>query len=124
MARKLDEYVGMPQLHDALFGWQSRVTLNQITTTIDAFGRPAQKKSAITFQGVIQPLSAEELMLKPEAQRGYEWLQIHVPRGVKEPLTVGDLIEVDSVEYRVNALLNYKRNGYIEYHCVRRLDVD
>lgn len=115
---------GMPQMEEAFNSWDFVIELKRIDSAVDEFGRVTNTYRRLRFQGVIQPMSPEALMLKPEAQRGYEWLQIHVGKGKKQPLEVGDVIDVDDVEYRVNARINYTRNGYIEYHCVRRLDVD
>jgi hypothetical protein len=121
MAKLLNSFSGMPQVDDALLGWENLISLVRIVSNVDVYGAVTSTKTTVSFRGVIQPLSVDALLLKPESQRGYAWLQIHTPKNTTVPLAVGDEIEIDSIIYRVSAKLDYSRNGFIEYHIVDRL---
>ena len=116
MAKKLNQLSGMPKMKVAFSGWKSDITLTVITNNIvDGFNTPTE--TLITFKGTVQPLSAEALELKPDAQRGFEWLQIHVELD-KQALSIGDDIDYGGKRYRVKAKKDYSLNNYIEYHIM------
>ena len=86
---------------------------------MNGFNTPVE--SSFTFQGTVQPLSAEQLELKPEAQRSFEWLQIHVEFSTKpdyKNLKVGDKIIYNDTPYRINGKKDYTLNNYVEYHAM------
>lgn len=120
MAKKINQLSGMPQMSVAFSGWKSTISLVKIVNNIvDGFNTPTE--TTVTFKGVIQPLSAENLELKPEAQRGFEWLQIHVEIDDNTnfiQLNIGDNILYDGRKYRINGLKDYKLNNYVEYHAM------
>lgn len=117
MAKKLNAVTGMPQMKVAFSGWKRNVSLIVRTTAIDADGFNQPVETTETFKGTVQPLSAEALELKPDAQRGFEWLQIHVEVGGLS-LKVGDQITYNSRNYVVQAKKDYSLNNYIEYHAM------
>lgn len=120
MAKKLNELSGMPRMTFAFAGWKSQITLVKIeTNVVNGFDDPIE--TAVSFKGTIQPLSAEDLELKPEAQRGFQWLQIHVEVDDNTqflPLAVGDIILYNDLRYRVNGKKDYRLNNFIEYHAL------
>ena len=67
----------MPQMNDVIEGWTCEIMTNQrrqmlqdgIITNVDTF---------VKMRGVIQPLKAEDIALKPEEQRSWAWYEIHV----------------------------------------------
>ena len=71
---------GMPQMQTTLEGWETTITLVKIIQNV-VEGDLVPEETNITFQGVIQPLKTEQLMSKPEGQRSWEWLWIHVKSG-------------------------------------------
>ena len=117
MAKHLGQISAMPQLKAVFTGWPVPITLQRITQTI-VNGLRSQSKETISFKGVIQPLSKEELDLKPEGQRSWEWLQIHATAG-ETNLKTNDIIEYVGDDYKIMAKKDYTLNGYIEYHMVR-----
>jgi hypothetical protein len=100
----------------AFAGWFSPITLTVITQTINA-GLVTDTESTVTFQGVIQPLSPEQIQLKPEAQRSFQWLQIHCKTG-GGTLNTNDRIIYGAKTFKVMAPLDYSLNGFLEYHAI------
>lgn len=116
MAKKLSEISGMPQVDGALSGWQNSLSLVVISETV-VNGFPTQTESVINFEGVIQPLDPESVKLKPEGQRSWQWLQIHMTAGSTE-LKPSDKIRYNGTDYKVMGKKDYGLNGYFEYHAV------
>lgn len=114
--KPLNQLSGMPQITSAFKGWTKKISLVVVTQSIvDGFVQ--ESLAATDFEGTIQPLIPEELKLKPEAQRSWEWLQIHCVSGNLN-LKNNDRIIYNGKKYKVMAPRDYSLNGYIEYHCV------
>lgn len=115
MAITINKLSGMPQMKAAFAGWQTKITLTQITEQV-VQGLVEITESQKTFIGTIQPLSAKAIALKPEGQRAFTWLQIHCTAGSLN-LNVNDRIIYNDKKYKIMALLDYSLNNYIEYHA-------
>ncbi len=116
--RNLNQLRGTPQITSAMLGWASRLILVRIAQEIiDGFVQEIIQQ--IEFQGVVQPLSPKQIMLKPEGERAWTWLQIHIQANSPVKLTVGDKIMYNCERYKVMARLDYSANNYIELHCVQ-----
>tara|TARA_R110000851_G_scaffold306239_5_gene464505 strand:- start:1309 stop:1671 length:363 start_codon:yes stop_codon:yes gene_type:complete len=116
MAKKVNDVSNMPQMGSAFSGWQSNITLNKVTQT-NVRGDITNVLTAITFKGTVQPLSPEQILLKPEGERSWRWLQIHVFAG-GDNLKTGDRISYKESFYKVMADLDYSNNNFVEYHLV------
>lgn len=108
---------GMPKMRAAFAGWFQSIILNIVTQTIED-GLVIETIKQKSFRGIIQPLSAEELRLKPEGERSWPWLQIHAIAGSLN-LNTNDKIQYNGIKYKIMAVLDYSLNGFIEYHGVR-----
>lgn len=108
--------MGLPKIKFALNGWEYNITLNKITSSIVDYVKQDVIEE-ISFKGVIQPLTAEQLRLKPLESRSWEWLMIHT-RTYSE-LETNDLIEYEGKKYKVMMKKDYNLNGYYEYHLVK-----
>lgn len=71
----------------------------------------------INCKGVVQPLEARKLYLKPEGQRSFMWLQVHIV-GQQTEIRNNDRIDYKSRRYKVMALLDYSINNYTELHLI------
>lgn len=116
MAQKLNQLSGMPQMSAAFSGWMKSFSLNIITqAVVDGF--VTEVKRAVTYRGTVQPLSPEQIALKPDGQRSWEWLQIHVLTG-GDNLKTNDRIDYNGKEFKVMSVKDYSLNNYVEYHVV------
>jgi hypothetical protein len=108
---------GMPQMGPAFAGWAKALTLTKrvqvVTNALISY-----TTQNLNFRGTIQPLSPKLLALKPEGQRGWQWLQIHCFAG-RLDLDDNDQIIYNGDIYKVMAILPYDLNNYIEYHLVK-----
>jgi hypothetical protein len=120
MAVKVNEISTMPNMSGTLDGWMQPVTLIVLEQTIQD-GFVQNKRTEVSFNATVQPLSPRQLIMKPESQRSFRWLQIHVPSG-GQLLKPGEIIVFNSEEYRIMAQYDYDLNGYREYHALEKYD--
>lgn len=117
MAKLLNEITGQPQVGGALNGWMSRIRIGMIKQNI-VDGLPVEVETSFNFVGMIQPLSARKLELKPEGLRAFKWLQIFCQEGMLA-LKEGDKITYRNERFKLMADSDYRNNGYVEYHVIR-----
>lgn len=117
-ALPLNMQSGMPQMRAAFIGWMVPITLVRVTQQVVQNGLVEDIETNISFQGTVQPLSAEEIELKPDAQRSFEWLQIHALAGSTN-LVTDDRIIFAGVRYKIMARKDYSLNNYVEYHAIQ-----
>lgn len=108
--------MSIPKIKFALNCWESPITLIRTTSSIVDYEK-VETREEVTFKGVIQPLSAEQLQLKPLEARSWEWLMIHARTSAE--IFTNDLVEYEGKEYKVMAVKDYSLNGYFEYHLVK-----
>ncbi len=119
-AKPISKTSNMPQIVDAISEWQDELVLG-IVKQEWVNGDKVEHISNVTFNGVIQPLSAKQISLKPEGQRSWQWYQVHVYSSALN-LDVDDKVILDSKKFKVMAINNYFRNNFIEYHLVKDYD--
>ena len=106
----------IPKIQFALNCWESPITMIKITQSIVDQERVSTEEE-IVFKGVIQPLTAEALQVKPLEERSWEWLMIHTRISVE--INTGDLVEYENKRYKVMFEKDYSLNNYYEYHLVK-----
>lgn len=107
---------GMPNMSQTLTGWEVPLTLVKVTQDV-VDGLLFTTETEITFQGVWQPLRDEQLELKPEGQRSWEWIWIHAKAGTLN-LQTADKVIFNQKRYKVVNIKDYSLNGFIEYQLV------
>lgn len=108
---------GLPQMTNALTGWEVAVVANYVKQEIidgDIVDSSYTKK----MQGVLQPLKAEQIALKPEGQRSWAWYWLHV-KPQYDKLRTEQIVLINNIPYKVMAVKNYDIYGYIEYEVIR-----
>lgn len=106
----------MPDVSDALLDWFQAMTFIIITKTIVNF-KTVESKSEVSFQGVIQPLSPQRVMMKPEGQRTWKWWQLHSDTTIN--LSPDDQVEYLDQTYRVMGKRDHSLSGFYEYELVQ-----
>lgn len=119
-AKAFNNQSNMPQITAALSNWQDALTIGKVVVTWDG-GEKVETITSMSFTGTIQPLGAKQIALKPEGERAWKWLQIHVYSGSLD-IDIDNKIYVDNEKYKVMAIFDYARNGFMEYHIVRDYD--
>jgi len=101
----------------AFSGWGIPITFSIITQTI-VNGFVQDTATPKTVLGTWQPLDPEQIKLKPEGQRSWEWMDFHV-EGTTILFQTNDRLLKDGIKYKVMAVKDYRLNNYVEYHLIR-----
>ena len=108
----------MPIVKEAFSGWVNDIILIKVVQNI-VDGFPVSVKTSLKFGGSVQPLSPEDIVFaRNEGERSWQWLQIHVFSGDTTNLKTNDRIEYRGKKFKVMGLLDYRLNGYVEYHIL------
>lgn len=116
MPLPLNQISGMPQMSAAFAGWKSRLTFEKITQTV-VDGWIQETRTPVTVMATWQPLSAEDIKLKPEGQWSWSWFQIHI-EGTASPFQTNDRFIFRGIEYKCMAVKDYSLNNYTEVHVI------
>lgn len=109
---------GLPNVSTALIGWEVNITADYITQDYDENNDIINMHKKVNIKGVLQPLKPNEVNLKPEGQRNWDWNMLHVQTG-NPVLRIEQIIEINSIPYKVMSVKNYELYGYIEYHIIK-----
>lgn len=103
----------LPQVDDAMLDYFQPMTFGVVTKTI--FGaQVSETMENVSFQGVMQPLSERQLMMKPEGQRLWKWFWLHADPSLT--LTPDMVVTYLGEQFRVTTQKDYRLYGYVEYH--------
>lgn len=108
----------LPNMSNTLNGWEVPVIADYVYQERNVDGEITDLSKEMRIKGVLQPLKAEEVQLKPEGQRSWVWYQLHV-KSSYDLLYTEQVVKVNNLKYRVMAVKNYDLYGYVEYHLVR-----
>lgn len=106
----------VPDVSGALQDWFQPMSFETVSKTVDAF-QVVEAGTVIEFQGVIQPFTERQLLLKPEGQRAWTWLWLHADPSLT--LQVDEVVTYLGVQTRVMSRKDFKIYGYVEYHLVQ-----
>ena len=105
----------LPDVSGALFSWFQPLTFTSIVKTVVGY-QVVETPTNVTFQGVWQPFTAQQLSMKPEGQRQWKWFTVHAQPGLE--LIPDEVITYLGTQYRIKDKLDYILYGYVEYHLV------
>ncbi len=108
---------GMPQMDTTLYGWEVPLTLVKVVQSV-VEGDLVTTETQINFKGVWQPLRDEQLELKPEGQRSWEWIWIHAVASQLNLETASKVI-FNNKRYKVMQKKDYGLNSFVEYQLCR-----
>ena len=116
---KIDQIVdSLPDLSDVMTQWEVPMTANYVTqSVVDGVVTDTAVSKAI--KGIMQPLKAEEIMLKDEGQRSWDWYQVHIREAAYGELFTTQILIINSIPYKIKAKKDWVLNGYREYHAIR-----
>lgn len=106
----------LPNVNGALLNWLQPMVFITVTKIVIG-GEVVEIGTPINFRGVIQPLSARDLMIKPEGERAWTWLMLHADPSLA--LNNDDVVTYLGVQTRVMGKKDYSKYGYIEYQLVQ-----
>lgn len=105
----------VPDVSGAMQDYFQPMTFETVGKVVNGF-QVIETGTSISFQGIIQPFSPRQLLLKPEGQRAWSWYFVHALTGLD--LSVDDVMLFHSKQYRVMAKKDETLYGYLEYHLV------
>lgn len=106
---------GLPSMSSALCSLFQPMVFTTIQKTRKNF-KIIEIPTETNFKGVWQPLSAQQLNMKPEGQRAWSWFQLHSCTTLV--LNPDDVVKYEETQYRVMSKTDYSKYGYYEYHLV------
>ena len=102
-------------MRSAIRGWFRPITLVRVMTSIvDMEAKQARVEQECS--GLVQPFGAQQLRLKPEGERSWNWVMLHVTPDVV--LRNGEEFEIRGTRYRVMSNNGWSDFGYISYELV------
>lgn len=106
----------VPDVSGAMTDWFQPMTFTYVGKVTTAF-QLVEHPQSIIFQGVIQPFTKRQLVLKPEGQRAWSWLTLHAEPQLT--LQVDDVVVYLGKQTRVMARTDYGLYGYVEYELIQ-----
>lgn len=106
-------FSSLPQVGEVLPGWFQPMKFEVITKSLVNY-EVEEVIVEVSTQGVRQPMTAQQLAIKPEGQRAWKWETMHCLPNV--PLKVDDIIVFGNTKYRVMQKWDWTEYGYLEFH--------
>lgn len=106
----------LPDVSGAMLDYFQPMVFGTVAKAVEGF-QVVETKTSVSFQGVIQPFSDRQLMMKPEGQRSWKWYTVHAEPQLE--LATDEIITYLGAQYRVMSLRDYRLYGYVEYHLVQ-----
>ena len=118
--KTLSNTLPRPQLGINMWSQTSQAVV--IKQFVDENGNVINNRCAFNFDGVIQPLSPEEIKVKEEGQWSWDWYWFHTKNDVQ--LKTNDIVVYKGHEYKIMAKKDYSDYGHVEYHCIKDWQVN
>lgn len=110
---------GLPDVETSLSGVVYPISVYRVSKSIvDGFLQEIETKTET--EGVIQPLSAQQIAIKPEGQRAWKWMELHCRANLI--LKPDDIVAIDGVKYRVTAVYDYRQYGFMHYELAQNYE--
>lgn len=114
--KTLSQTNNLPNMSETIKNWFQNLTFKKIVKSIVNY-QAVETETIISTKGVRQPFSPQQLKVKPEGQRGWKWETLHCLTNVV--LVPDEIVEFNSIRYRVIEKKDYSEYGYIEYEIVQ-----
>lgn len=112
--RKLFENSGtLPDVSGGILNYFQPMVFTVIAKIVDKSYQVLETPVLTDFQGVWQPFTAQQISMKPEGQREWQWFMLHAQPGVT--LNPDDVVTYLGTQYRVKSKLDYTLYGYVQY---------
>lgn len=114
--RPLNQAIGsLPNVSNALNNWMQPMIVSRVIKNIVNY-QLVEMLNVFNFEGVIEAGTPEQLLLKPEAQRSWKWVNIWTMPGID--LVVDDIVETNGKKYRIKSKQDWAEYGYIQYEAI------
>ena len=106
----------VPNVNDSLQGWMQPLQIMVVQRSVSGY-QENEQGTLISFQGVMQPFTDTQLILKPEGERAWSWWWLHADPSLA--LAVSDVVVYQTVQLRVMSFKNFSSYGFLEYHLIQ-----
>lgn len=105
----------LPNMSETIMGWFQNIAFTVITKTVVNF-QLVEIEVQTSFMGVVESQTAEQLVLKPEGQRSWNWINVWaLPSLVMKN---DDIFLYKGIRYRVMNKHSWNEYGYLQYEAV------
>lgn len=108
--------MSFPNMAEAFFDWDMGVQFKVVNPVVADFEVTDTPIADVVFRGVVQPIPATKLMVKPEGQRQWKWFTLWT---VQRLALDSNLKDDCGNEYRVMRDNNWQAAGYQEYEVTQ-----
>ena len=108
----------LPDVSEVMDGWEVNIVANYVDQVL-IDGIPTDTAVLKNIKGIAQPLKPEEVALKDEGQRSWNWVQVHVREAIYGELQTTNILIINSVPHKIMAKKDWTLDGYREYHAIR-----
>lgn len=108
--------MSFPQMAEVFWDWTDNVTLKLIKKGITDFEVTESEIVETTFQGVLQPMPPQKLLVKPEGQRLWKFWELWTTQFLEPDQIIQD---PDGTIYRVMSKDNWNNAGYYHYELTQ-----
>lgn len=115
--RKLSEQVcPSPSMRGTVIGWFKPITMIFLTTTVTD-GQSKATERELKTSGMIQAGDPENLEMKAEGERSWEWFVLHTLPNAQ--MQTDDRVSLAGVKYRVMNRTDWSTNGFMRYDLIK-----
>ena len=108
--------MNFPDMSEVVDSFSETIKFACIGKSIDDFEIVEKTKDVVEFEGVMQPIPARKLAIKPEGQRSWKWWTLWT----ETLLNLDDVVrDEDGRQYRVMTQSDWRRGGYLQYEIVQ-----
>lgn len=116
-SKNLNQQVGtLPNMANTLLDWFQPLQFSRIVKTIVNF-ELKETLTTVDFMGVIEPISAQELAMKPEGERRWIWNTIWSLTNLD--LKPDEIITINCVNFRVMKKHDWSSYGYYQFEIMQ-----
>lgn len=106
----------LPDVSGALLGYLQPLVYTPVTKNNIGF-QAVEVGAPVNFQGVVQPFTPKQLLMRPEGERGWTWQTLTAQNWLE--LQVDDVVIFQGRQTRVMSRKNCKIYGYIEFSLLQ-----
>lgn len=108
----------LPNVSEVMNGWEVSMTANYVTQSV-VDGAVVDTEVNKPIKGISQPLKAEEIALKDEGQRMWNWVLVQVRETIYGELYPTQILIINNIRHKIMAKKDWTLDGYREYHVIR-----
>lgn len=108
--------MSFPDMSAAFWDWTEPVQFNVVTTTAVDFEAIDAPENQIVFDGVLEPLSPRDLLMKPEGERKFNYLNLWTEQELKMDSIIQDN---RGSTYRVLRKTDWRSSDFQQYEIMQ-----